>query len=80
MRLPSIGEQWTHFKGGDYRILNLGFDAELDPPTIVVIYGRKGQVWVRTLDDFLAPLRRESYEGPRFYPTDRTLEKGVHGP
>jgi len=56
MRLPQIGETWTHFKGGKYLIK--GFAWEADGPHLVlrVIYCSEEAIFTRTLSNFLEPV------------------------
>jgi len=65
MRLPQIGEKWKHFKGGVYVVKDFVWDATGDDLKLCVVYAQdNGPVFLRTLDNFLAPLE----DGPRFAP------------
>jgi hypothetical protein len=59
---PQRGQIWKHFKGGVYRIVEVGASAGIDgvlEGTIIVAYRRiasrrsEKRTWFRTLDNFL---------------------------
>jgi len=62
-KLPAIGEIWTHFKGGRYRICAFAWCAVGDALVLRVLYqqdmegdGDKPPVFSRTISNFLEPV------------------------
>ena len=58
---------YRHFKGGNYEVLGVGRNS-LDSAEELVIYrsADNGGLWARPLIDFLAIVKRDGYNGPRF--------------
>lgn len=49
---------YTHYKGGKYRVLHVGRSCETDTPYEVVVYQDRDNeelVWVQSLERFLEP-------------------------
>lgn len=66
---PIKGELWKHYKGGLYRILEVGtYESTMEP---VVIYEslKDGSVWVRPTHIFLSTVDENGYV-PRFSRAD----------
>lgn len=64
MRLPNVGETWTHFKGGRYNVTGFSFDATGDELRVLVHYIRVdgSVIFSRTIANFLEPVN----DCPRF--------------
>jgi len=61
---PQPGETWQHFKGGLYQIITMVVDETTRSP--MVVYTSPTGVWTRSLMEFLGPVSKDGYEGPRF--------------
>jgi len=55
MRLPGLGEKWTHFKGTVYRIVGFSWDASGEELVLCVLYVKNG-----------SPADRISFSRPLF--------------
>ncbi len=58
---------YKHFKGDEYRLVKVARHSETGEE--MVIYQSlkyPDRVWARPLQMFIEPVRRASYEGPRF--------------
>lgn len=61
---PQPGETWQHFKGGLYRIITVAVDEKAGSP--LVVYTSPTGVWTRSLLEFIGPVDKDGYKGPRF--------------
>ena len=71
------GSVWTYFDGGSYKIRSLELNAtdyeETHCVGIVVVYEQlragdfpKGQIWVRSIDDFQSNVEKDGGLVPKF--------------
>jgi hypothetical protein len=71
------GSIWGYFDGGNYRILSIELNAtsyeETHEVGIVVVYEQlyqgyfpKGQIWVRSIDDFRGETQHDGRMVPKF--------------
>lgn len=72
MKEIKIGQKYRHFKGKDYEIIALARNCE-DPDQKIVVYKALynsefgfGQIWIRTLEEFLGIKEIEGQKIPRF--------------
>lgn len=65
-RVVSVGKTYRHFRGEDYKVLCIAKDSDSDPEDLreVVVYEAlygKHLIWIRGMDEFLAPVDKEKY-------------------
>jgi hypothetical protein len=72
MREIKEGQKYRHFKGKDYEIIGVARDCENAEQRVVVykaLYNSEfglGQIWIRTLEDFLGTKEIEGKKVKRF--------------
>lgn len=57
-----VGKKYRHFKGGEYIIVEIGYDTEIDGRKLVVyksLYDSK--VWIRPYEMFISKVDKEKY-------------------
>ena len=59
--------RYSHFKGGEYRVLGTAAHSETLEPMVVyqALYGERG-MWVRPAAMWNERVERDGYAGPRF--------------
>lgn len=65
-RVVSVGKTYRHFQGKNYKVLCIAKDSDSDPEDLreVVVYEAlygKHLIWIRGMDEFLAPVDKEKY-------------------
>lgn len=63
---PADGQQYRHYKGGEYEVAATGFLEDSLTPCVVYRSLETGIVWVRSADDFLGVVTLENGQQPRF--------------
>lgn len=57
-----VGKKYRHFKGGEYIVVEIGYDTEIDGRKLVVyksLYDSK--VWIRPYEMFISKVDKEKY-------------------
>ena len=57
---PKFGSAWQHHSGRVYTVLGVANTTHLDCkyPVTVIFVGRNGNLWAKTLDNFLENLHK----------------------
>ncbi len=63
---PANGDQYRHYKGGEYEIVATGFLEATATPCVVYRSLEKNIVWVRTAKNFLETVEHNGEIVPRF--------------
>lgn len=71
MRPDLIIGRYQHFKGGLYDVIDLARCSERDIWLVLYrpLYGDQ-DLWVRPYDEFFSNVKRDQYDGPRFFKTE----------
>lgn len=57
-----VGKKYRHFKGGEYIVVEIGYDTEIEGRKLVVyksLYDSK--VWIRPYEMFISKVDKEKY-------------------
>lgn len=64
--VPTPGQTFRHYKGGEYEIITTGFIESNQKPCIVYKSLADNTIWVRTAEDFFELIEHQSKRQPRF--------------
>jgi hypothetical protein len=63
---PADGEQYRHYKGGEYEIVATGFFESTTTPCVIYRSVEDHVTWVRSARNFLEALEYDGETVPRF--------------